>query len=105
MVELRIDSYPTVGIVPKDFAKLLNTGSSFDIPWTYATAPAPSFAVLAVVQEKELAWPGVANVNREKVMPSTLFGAGTYRDIKNSQVFKYSVELWLLCREDRIMEI
>ncbi|KAH8203913.1 hypothetical protein TruAng_001855 [Truncatella angustata] len=63
-------------------------GSKFTASWGYITNPAPPFAVLTVVEGKELAWFGVANVNEQEVTPSNPFGSGQYGNI-TEQVYTY----------------
>ena len=54
------------------------SGSAYTISWGYAAQPAPAFAVVTVVNGKELAWFGVSDINGQKVTPSNPFGSGQY---------------------------
>ncbi|KAF2626630.1 hypothetical protein BU25DRAFT_92007 [Macroventuria anomochaeta] len=54
------------------------SGSPYTISWGYAAQPAPAFAVMTVVNGKELAWFGVSDINGQKVTPSNPFGSGQY---------------------------
>lgn len=65
------------------------SGSKFKVSWGYVTEPAPPFAVMTVVDGKELAWFGVANVNEQPVTPSNPFGSGQYGSIGPQQVYTY----------------
>lgn len=65
------------------------TGSEYSISWGYVADPAPAFAVVTVVQGKELAWFGVADVNGQEVTPSNPFGSGEYCDVDDSPVYTY----------------
>lgn len=71
------------------FDQPCTTGSELTVSWGYSTDPAPAFAVITVVDGKELAWFGVANVNEQKVTPSNPFGSGQYGNIENQQVYTY----------------
>ncbi|KAH6879526.1 hypothetical protein B0T10DRAFT_496550 [Thelonectria olida] len=64
-------------------------GSEFRVSWGYVAEPAPAFAVITVVQDKELAWFGVSNVNGQDVTPSSPFGSGQYGDLGAEQVYTY----------------
>ncbi|KPM41843.1 hypothetical protein AK830_g4699 [Neonectria ditissima] len=65
------------------------TGSEFKVSWGYVTEPAPAFAVVTVVEGKELAWFGVSNVNEQEVTPSSPFGSGEYGTLGPQQVYTY----------------
>ncbi|WYZ46747.1 hypothetical protein EsH8_IX_000972 [Colletotrichum jinshuiense] len=67
------------------------SGSSFKVSWGYVAEPAPAFAVVTVVQGKELAWFGVSNVNGQAVTvtPSNPFGSGQYGNLGPEQVYTY----------------
>lgn len=65
------------------------SGSKFKISWGYVTEPAPAFAVVTVVNDKEIAWFGVSNVNEQPVTPSNPFGSGQYGDLPSQQVYTY----------------
>jgi hypothetical protein len=54
------------------------SGSPYTVSWGYVAAPAPAFAVITVVNGKELAWFGVSDINGQKVTPSNPFGSGQY---------------------------
>ncbi|CVL08983.1 uncharacterized protein FMAN_11759 [Fusarium mangiferae] len=64
-------------------------GSSFSISWGYATEPAPPFAVITVVRDKELAWFGVSDVNGQQVTLSNPYGSGDYGSLGPEQVYTY----------------
>ncbi|KAJ8110424.1 hypothetical protein OPT61_g6736 [Boeremia exigua] len=64
------------------------TGTPYTISWGYATQPAPAFAVMTVVNGKELAWFGVSDVNGQKVTASNPFGSGQYPNV-TSPVYTY----------------
>lgn len=64
-------------------------GSDLIISWGYATEPAPPFAVITVVKDKELAWFGVANVNDQPVSASSPYGSGQYGNLGPQQVYTY----------------
>ncbi|KAI1067934.1 hypothetical protein LB506_012982 [Fusarium annulatum] len=64
-------------------------GSSFNISWGYATEPAPPFAVITVVRDKELAWFGVSDVNGQQVTPSNPYGSGDYGSLGPEQVYTH----------------
>ncbi|KAF5011293.1 hypothetical protein FDECE_2593 [Fusarium decemcellulare] len=64
-------------------------GSEFKVSWGYVTEPAPAFAVITVVQGKELAWFGVSDVNGQEVTPSNPFGSGQYGNLGPEQVYTY----------------
>ena len=65
------------------------SGSEFTVSWGYAPNPAPAFAVITVVDGKELAWFGVADVNGKKVTPSSPFGSGQFGNLGPEQVYTY----------------
>lgn len=65
------------------------SGSDLTISWGYATEPAPPFAVITVVNGKELAWFGVPNVNEQPVTASNPYGSGQYGNIGPEQVYTY----------------
>ncbi|OLN96792.1 hypothetical protein CCHL11_02305 [Colletotrichum chlorophyti] len=67
------------------------SGSNFKVSWGYVAEPAPAFAVITVVQGKELAWFGVSDVNGQPVTtaPSNPFGSGQFGDLGPEQVFTY----------------
>lgn len=65
------------------------SGSPYTISWGYTTEPAPAFAVMTVVDGKELAWFGVSDVNGQKVTPSNPFGSGQYANL-TSPVYMYN---------------
>jgi hypothetical protein len=54
------------------------SGSPYTISWGYVAQPAPAFAVVTVVNGKELAWFGVSDINGQEVTPSNPFGSGQY---------------------------
>lgn len=66
------------------------SGSPYTISWGYSAQPAPAFAVMTVVNGKELAWFGVSDINGQKVTtaPSNPFGSGKYPDV-SAPVFTY----------------
>lgn len=66
------------------------SGSPYTISWGYSAQPAPAFAVMTVVNGKELAWFGVSDINGQKVTttPSNPFGSGQYPDV-SAPVFTY----------------
>ncbi|KAH7259411.1 uncharacterized protein BKA55DRAFT_562506 [Fusarium redolens] len=64
-------------------------GSDLSISWGYVTEPAPAFAVLTVVKDKQLAWFGVSDVNGQQVTPSNPFGSGDFGDLGPEQVYSY----------------
>ncbi|PNP61453.1 hypothetical protein FNYG_13811 [Fusarium nygamai] len=64
-------------------------GSSLSISWGYVTEPAPAFAVITVVRDKELAWFGVSDVNGQQVTPSNPYGSGDYGALGPEQVYTY----------------
>ena len=57
------------------------SGSPYTISWGYTTKPSPAFAVVTIVNGKELAWFGVPDINGHKVTPSSPFGSGQYKDL------------------------
>ncbi|KAF1363605.1 hypothetical protein EJ07DRAFT_43428, partial [Lizonia empirigonia] len=65
------------------------SGSPYTISWGYITEPAPAFAVMTVVDGKELAWFGVSDVNGQKVTPSNPFGSGQYANL-TAPVYTYN---------------
>ncbi len=65
------------------------TGSPYTISWGYSAKPAPAFAVLTVVNGKNLAWFGVSDINGQKVTPSNPFGSGQYPNV-TSPVYTYN---------------
>tara|TARA_R110002003_G_scaffold46_3_gene3736 strand:+ start:1731 stop:2186 length:456 start_codon:yes stop_codon:yes gene_type:complete len=66
------------------------TGSDLTISWGYVAEPAPAFAVVTVVKNKELAWFGVANVNGAAVTPSSPFGTGQFGTLPASPLYTYN---------------
>jgi len=62
--------------------------SPYTISWGYSPQPAPAFAVLTVVNGKDLAWFGVSDINGQEVTPSNPFGSGQYPNV-TSPVYKY----------------
>ena len=54
------------------------SGSPYTVSWGYVAQPAPAFAVVTVVNGKELAWFGVSDINGQEVTPSNPFGSGQY---------------------------
>ncbi|TPX16517.1 uncharacterized protein E0L32_003811 [Thyridium curvatum] len=66
-----------------------STGSKYKVSWGYVTEPGPAFAVMTVVDGKQLAWFGVSNVNGQEVTPSSPFGSGHYGNIGPQQVYTY----------------
>ncbi|CAO2649976.1 Nn.00g012680.m01.CDS01 [Neocucurbitaria sp. VM-36] len=64
------------------------TGSEFTVSWGYVTEPAPAFAVMTVVDAKELAWFGVWDVNGQKVTAGNPFGSGDFGNL-TEQVYTY----------------
>lgn len=64
-------------------------GSPLTISWGYSPQPAPAFAVMTVVNGKELAWFGVSDINGQKVTPSNPFGSGQYPNV-TSPVYTYN---------------
>ncbi|KAF9776824.1 hypothetical protein IL306_004942 [Fusarium sp. DS 682] len=64
-------------------------GSKFTVSWGYVTEPAPAFAVITVVEGKDLAWFGVSDVNGKKVKPSNPFGSGDFGNLGPEQVYTY----------------
>lgn len=64
-------------------------GSNFKVSWGYVTEPAPAYAVITVVDDKEVAWFGVSDVNGQEVTPSNPLGSGQFGDLQKSQVFTY----------------
>ncbi|KAL3298554.1 surface protein SP1 [Colletotrichum asianum] len=67
------------------------SGSKYQISWGYVAEPAPAFAVLSVVDGKEIAWFGVSNVNGQPVTtaPSNPFGSGQFGNLGPEQVYTY----------------
>ncbi|KAL0944949.1 uncharacterized protein CTRU02_202836 [Colletotrichum truncatum] len=67
------------------------SGSKFKVSWGYVAEPAPAFAVITVVDGKELAWFGVSNVNGQEVTkaPSNPFGSGQFGNLGPEQVYTY----------------
>ncbi|CAI0646357.1 unnamed protein product, partial [Colletotrichum noveboracense] len=67
------------------------SGSKYQISWGYVAEPAPGFAVLSVVDGKEIAWFGVSNVNGQPVTtaPSNPFGSGQFGNLGPEQVYTY----------------
>ncbi|KAL3426480.1 hypothetical protein PVAG01_03271 [Phlyctema vagabunda] len=65
------------------------TDSKFKVSWGYATEPGPAFAVMTVVDGKELAFFGVSNVNGNPVTPSSPFGSGQFGSIGPQPVYTY----------------
>lgn len=57
-------------------------GSKKAISWGYTTTPAPAYAVITVVEGKELAWFGVSNVNGNN--------GGKYGNLGPEQVYTYN---------------
>lgn len=64
------------------------SGSPYTVSWGYVAQPAPAFAVVTVVNGKELAWFGVSDINGQKVTPSNPFGSGQYPNTTTS-VYTY----------------
>ncbi|KAF5531379.1 hypothetical protein FPHYL_13937 [Fusarium phyllophilum] len=64
-------------------------GSNLSISWGYVTEPAPPFAVITVVRDKELAWFGVSDVNGQQATPSNPYGSGDYGALGPEQVYTY----------------
>jgi hypothetical protein len=54
------------------------SGSPYTVSWGYVAQPAPAFAVVTVVNGKDIAWFGVSDINGQKVTPSNPFGSGQY---------------------------
>lgn len=65
------------------------SGSPYTISWGYVAQPAPAFAVMTVVDGKELAWFGVSDINGQKVTPSNPFGSGHYANL-TAPVYTYN---------------
>ncbi|KAJ4347740.1 hypothetical protein N0V95_005142 [Ascochyta clinopodiicola] len=65
------------------------SGSPYTVSWGYSAQPAPAFAVVTVVNGKELAWFGVSDINGQKVTPSNPFGSGQYANL-TAPVFTYN---------------
>lgn len=66
------------------------SGSQFTVSWGYVASPAPAYAVITVVNGKELAWIGVSDINGQKVTPSNPFGSGQYGNLSPAQVYTYN---------------
>jgi hypothetical protein len=66
-----------------------NDKSNLTVSWGYVTEPGPAFAVITVVKGKILAWFGVADINGQKVTPSSPFGSGQYGNLGPEQVYTY----------------
>lgn len=64
-------------------------GSNLRISWGYVTEPAPAFAVITSVRDKELAWFGVSDVNGQQVTSSNPYGSGDYGTLGPEQVYTY----------------
>lgn len=64
------------------------SGSPYTVSWGYSAQPAPAFAVMTVVNGKEIAWFGVPDVNGQKVTPSNPFGSGQFANLTAS-VYTY----------------
>ncbi|KAI3535871.1 hypothetical protein CABS01_00804 [Colletotrichum abscissum] len=67
------------------------SGSNFKVSWGYVANPAPAFAVVTVVNGKELAWFGVSDINGKPVTtaPSSPFGSGQFGNLGPEQVYTY----------------
>lgn len=65
------------------------SNSPYTVSWGYTAQPAPAFAVLTVVNGKELAWFGVSDINGQKVTPSSPFGSGQYANL-TAPVYTYN---------------
>ncbi|KAF9691235.1 hypothetical protein EKO04_010753 [Ascochyta lentis] len=65
------------------------SGSPYTVSWGYAAQPAPAFAVVTIVNGKELAWFGVSDINGQKVTPSNPFGSGQYANL-TAPVYTYN---------------
>ncbi|GKU14347.1 unnamed protein product [Fusarium langsethiae] len=66
-----------------------NDKSDLTVSWGYVTEPAPAFAVITVNKGKILAWFGAADINGQKVTPSSPFGSGYYGNLGPEQVYTY----------------
>jgi hypothetical protein len=64
------------------------SGSPYIVSWGFVAQPAPAFAVVTVVNGKEIAWFGVSDINGQKVTPSNPFGSGQYPNT-TSPVYTY----------------
>ncbi|KAH0280486.1 hypothetical protein KCU91_g987, partial [Aureobasidium melanogenum] len=64
-------------------------GTTFKVSWGYVANPAPAFAVMTIVDGKELAWFGVSDVNGQKVTPSNPYGSGDYGNLAPEPVYVY----------------
>ncbi|KAF1928361.1 uncharacterized protein M421DRAFT_420905 [Didymella exigua CBS 183.55] len=62
--------------------------SDYTVSWGYVAQPAPAFAVVTVVNGKELAWFGVSDINGQAVTASNPFGSGQYPNT-TSPVYTY----------------
>ncbi|KAF6804579.1 hypothetical protein CSOJ01_10113 [Colletotrichum sojae] len=67
------------------------SGSKYKVSWGYVAEPAPAFAVITVVDGKQLAWFGVSDVNGQPVTvaPSNPFGSGQFGNLGPEQVYTY----------------